>query len=108
MTKYDLWAGKARKGECCNCRVDGLVFDYDRSNFSSRYATDGTKMPLCYICCTVVGVNAQEYPEQHPYHDSVVAPIIGAISLLLQEIRRPKKPSKPRQPKLMKRTPGTK
>jgi hypothetical protein len=96
MRKFDIWAAKAHEGQCCNCNVEGLVFSYDRNNNSSRFVTDGPKMELCYVCASIIGANAAEYPEQHPYHDKVVLPILGAISLLLYEIRKPKKPAKPR------------
>lgn len=104
MSEFDRWANEpgTYKGECCNCRVDGLVHDYARHDASPLIHL-GKMMPLCYLCASTPGANAMEYPDQHPYHHGIVAPILGFISRAFYEMRKPKKPPKPRQPKLMHR-----
>lgn len=100
MSQYSEWQQeRAHEGSCCNCGTPGLVATYLRSPRSSL-AHFGP-MELCYICAFTPGANAQEYPEQHPEHSRIVGPILGAISMMLQELKPRKKPRQPRVPKLL-------
>jgi hypothetical protein len=98
VTNYEAWCAKAHAGSCASCNAEVLVFSYPR-NPASYLAARNPTMDLCFICSSVAGANAAEYPDQHPHHASTVGPIIGAISLLLNELKPPKKPRKPKTPK---------
>jgi hypothetical protein len=95
MNMLAKWRKDATEGQCCNCHVEGLVVTYQR-NPRSPLIHLGSDMPLCFICACTVGANAQDYPDQHPNHHHLVGPILGAISLLLSELKPPKKPRQPR------------
>lgn len=96
---YQAWCqANPEVADCENCGTITHVGHFQRMPFSPGYH-QGTLMRLCFICASVRGANATEYPQQHLYHDTVVQPILGAISLLLRELKPVKKPRQPRQPK---------
>jgi hypothetical protein len=98
MTNYEEFCQAALWNDCENCGTTTYVKFYGRSS-ASPLAYLGPSMRLCYVCASTHGANAQEYPQQHPFHDSVVKPILGAISLLLLELKPKKGPRKPKQPR---------
>jgi hypothetical protein len=102
MDAFDNWAhAGAHEGRCDSCEADVLVATYPRNRAAPNYGRMPT-MELCWICSNVVGVNAAEYPDQHPNHQ-LIRPVLGALSFMFYELRKPKKPRKPRQPRKPKR-----
>jgi hypothetical protein len=102
MEAFDDWAhARAHEGRCDSCDADVLVATYPRNTFAPDYNRKPT-MELCWICTNVVGVNAAEYPNQHPHHQ-IIKPVLGALSFVFYELRKPKKPRKQRQGRRIKK-----